>query len=121
MAITSVAQDALHSDNAALEFASYQLNPQKESPAQQLIRQAVENLQQQLQAGKSEALIAYWAGDGADVLGLHPDVCRRRCAADRESRGDPARICTDPQRIARRRLRQNRINQQGQGLRDAHL
>jgi hypothetical protein len=63
MTIIHAVQVALHSENAALNIASTskQHSAQKENPAQQIIRQAVENLQEQLLAGKSEALTAYLA------------------------------------------------------------
>ena len=60
---TSTANTAPHSNNAALRSESpyQQRTTQRENPAQQLIKQAVEFLLQQLEAGKSETLTAYLA------------------------------------------------------------
>jgi len=57
------ATTAPHSNNAALRSESpyQQRTTQRENPAQQLIKQAVEFLLQQLEAGKSETLTAYLA------------------------------------------------------------
>jgi hypothetical protein len=54
---------APHSKNAALRSESpyQQRTSQKENPTQQLIKQAVDHLIQQLEAGKSETLTAYLA------------------------------------------------------------
>ena len=60
---SSTANTAPHSNNAALHSESpyQQRTTQRENPAQQLIKQAVEFLLQQLEAGKSETLTAYLA------------------------------------------------------------
>ena len=62
-ASNSTANTAPHSNNAALRSESpyQQRTTQRENPAQQLIKQAVEFLLQQLEAGKSETLTAYLA------------------------------------------------------------
>jgi hypothetical protein len=56
---------APHSKNAALrnrnESPYQQRTTQKDNPTQQLIKQAVEFLLKQLEAGKSETLTAYLA------------------------------------------------------------
>jgi hypothetical protein len=56
---------APHSKNAALgnrsESPYQQRTTQKDNPTQQLIKQAVDFLLQQLEAGKSETLTAYLA------------------------------------------------------------
>ena len=56
---------APHSKNAALRTRSnspyQQRTTQRENPTQQLIKQAVDYLLQQLEAGKSETLTAYLA------------------------------------------------------------
>ncbi len=54
---------APHSKNAALRSESpyQQRTSQKDNPTQQLIKQAVDFLLQQLEAGKSETLTAYLA------------------------------------------------------------
>jgi hypothetical protein len=55
--------NAPHSKNAALPSESpyQQRTTQRENPTQQLIKQAVDYLLQQLEAGKSETLTAYLA------------------------------------------------------------
>ena len=60
---TSTANTAPHSNNAALRSESpyQQRTTERENPAQQLIKQAVEFLLHQLEAGKSETLTAYLA------------------------------------------------------------
>ena len=60
---SSTAATAPHSNNTALRSNSpyQQRTTQRENPAQQLIKQAVEFLLQQLEAGKSETLTAYLA------------------------------------------------------------
>ena len=62
-ASTNTATTAPHSNNAALRSESpyQQRTTERENPAQQLIKQAVEFLLQQLEAGKSETLTAYLA------------------------------------------------------------
>ncbi|WP_026441388.1 ArdC family protein [Pseudacidobacterium ailaaui] len=62
-ASNSTANTAPHSNNAALRGESpyQQRTTERENPAQQLIKQAVEFLLQQLEAGKSETLTAYLA------------------------------------------------------------
>ena len=62
-ASNSTATTTPHSNNAALRSESpyQQRTTQRENPAQQLIKQAVEFLLQQLEAGKSETLTAYLA------------------------------------------------------------
>ena len=54
---------APHSKNAALRSESpyQQRTTQRDNPTQQLIKQAVDYLLQQLEAGKSETLTAYLA------------------------------------------------------------
>ena len=60
---SSTATTAPHSNNAALRSDSpyQQRTTQRENPAQQLIKQAVEFLLKQLEEGKSETLTAYLA------------------------------------------------------------
>ena len=62
-ASSNTATTAPHSKNAAIPSESpyQQRTTQRENPAQQLIKQAVEFLLQQLEAGKSETLTAYLA------------------------------------------------------------
>jgi hypothetical protein len=59
---------APHSKNAALRSISdsryQQRTTQRENPTQQLIKQAVDYLLQQLEVGKSETLTAYLAAMG---------------------------------------------------------
>ena len=59
----STATTAPHSKNAALRSESpyQQRTTQRDNPTQQLIKQAVDYLLQQLEAGKSETLTAYLA------------------------------------------------------------
>ena len=54
---------APHSNNAALRSESpyQQRTTQRDNPTQQLIKQAVDYLLEQLEAGKSETLTAYLA------------------------------------------------------------
>ncbi len=58
---TTSSNTAPHSKNAALRSESpyQQRTNQKDNPTQQLIKQAVDFLLQQLEAGKSETLTAY--------------------------------------------------------------
>ena len=62
---TTSSNPAPHSKNAALRNQSespyQQRTSQKDNPTQQLIKQAVDFLLQQLEAGKSETLTAYLA------------------------------------------------------------
>ena len=60
---SSATTTAPHSTNAALLNQSpyQQRTTQKDNPTQQLIKQAVDFLIQQLEAGKSETLTAYLA------------------------------------------------------------
>ena len=62
---TTSSNPAPHSKNAALRNQSespyQQRTTQKDNPTQQLIKQAVDFLLQQLEAGKSETLTAYLA------------------------------------------------------------
>jgi hypothetical protein len=60
---TAATTTAPHSKNAALRSESpyQQRTSQKDNPTQQLIKQAVDFLLQQLEAGKSETLTAYLA------------------------------------------------------------
>ena len=62
-ASNSTANTAPHSNNAALRSESpyQQRTTQRENPAQQVIKQAVEFLLKQLEEGKSETLTAYLA------------------------------------------------------------
>jgi hypothetical protein len=65
---------APHRKNAALRSESpyQQRTSQKDNPTQQLIKQAVDFLIQQLEAGKSETLTAYlaqWPGSIPILLG----------------------------------------------------
>ena len=59
----NTATTAPHSNNAALRSESpyQQRTTQRDNPTQQLIKQAVDYLLQQLEAGKSETLTAYLA------------------------------------------------------------
>ena len=59
----SNATTAPHSNNAALRIESpyQQRTTQRDNPTQQLIKQAVDYLLEQLEAGKSETLTAYLA------------------------------------------------------------
>ena len=57
---TTSATTAPHSTNAA-QSPYQQRTTQKDNPTQQLIKQAVDHLIQQLEAGKSETLTAYLA------------------------------------------------------------
>ena len=63
MPYTTTNNTAPHSENAALRSQSpYQQRiTQRDNPTQQLIRQAVDYLLKQLEAGKSETLTAYLA------------------------------------------------------------
>jgi hypothetical protein len=65
MPYSNAATTAPHSKNAALRDPSQspyqQRTSQKDNPTQQLIKQAVDHLIQQLEAGKSETLTAYLA------------------------------------------------------------
>jgi hypothetical protein len=60
---SNTATTAPHSNNAALRSESpyQQRTTQRDNPTQQLIKQAVDYLLQQLEAGKSETLTAYLA------------------------------------------------------------
>jgi len=60
---TNTATTAPHSKNAALRSESpyQQRTSQKDNPTQQLIKQAVDYLLQQLEAGKSKTLTSYLA------------------------------------------------------------
>ena len=60
---STTATTAPHSSNAALRSESpyQQRTTQRDNPTQQLIKQAVDYLLEQLEAGKSETLIAYLA------------------------------------------------------------
>ena len=60
---TATTTTAPHSKNAALRSESpyQQRTTQRDNPTQQLIKQAVDFLIQQLEAGKSETLTAYLA------------------------------------------------------------
>jgi len=62
-ASSNTATTAPHSKNAAMPSESpyQQRTTQRENPTQQLIKQAVDYLLQQLEAGKSETLTAYLA------------------------------------------------------------
>ena len=64
-ASTNTASNAPHRKNAALRAETQspyqQRTTERENPAQQLIKQAVEFLLHQLEAGKSETLTAYLA------------------------------------------------------------
>ena len=60
---SNTANTAPHSKNAAMSSESpyQQRTTQRDNPTQQLIKQAVDYLLQQLEAGKSETLTAYLA------------------------------------------------------------
>ena len=60
---SNTATTAPHSNNAALPSTSpyQQRTTQRGNPTQQLIKQAVDHLIQQLEAGRSETLTAYLA------------------------------------------------------------
>ena len=62
-ATTTSSNPTPHSKNAVLRSESpyQQRTTQKDNPTQQLIKQAVDFLLQQLEAGKSETLTAYLA------------------------------------------------------------
>jgi hypothetical protein len=62
-ATSNTATTAPHSNNAALRSESpyQQRTTQRDNPTQQLIKQAVDYLLEQLEAGKSETLTAYLA------------------------------------------------------------
>ena len=66
MPYTSSNTTSPHSKNAAFQSQSpyQQRTTQKDNPTQQLIKQAVDYLLQQLKEGKSETLTAYLGRDG---------------------------------------------------------
>jgi hypothetical protein len=86
--ITNNATTAPHNNNAALRSESpyQQRTTQRDNPTQQLIKQAVDYLLQQLEAGKSETLTAYLAAMArfhAYSFGNIMSIARQRPTATR--------------------------------------
>jgi antirestriction protein ArdC len=85
---SNTATTAPHSNNAALRSESpyQQRTTQRDNPTQQLIKQAVDYLLQQLEAGKSETLTAYLAAMArfhAYSFGNILSIARQRPSATR--------------------------------------